>query len=1082
MPYIADLHIHSPYSRATSPSGDLAGLCAWARIKGIQVVATGDFTHPAWFNRLKEELVPAEPGLFRLKDETVPPALPGVIPAETPIRFLLSAEVSSIYKRHGKVRKVHNLLYAPDFASAERINATLAGIGNIESDGRPILGLDSRDLLEIMLEKAPEGFLAPAHIWTPWFSLFGSKSGFDTIEECFGDLADHVFALETGLSSDPDMNRRIAALDRFALFSNSDCHSPSKLGREANLFNTELSYFALRDALRRPNDGGFAATIEFFPEEGKYHCDGHRNCKVCLEPEETRKLAEKCPVCGRPLTVGVLHRVLELADRAQPLYPAGAPTVHSLIPLPELLGEIMEAGPATKGVIEQYARLISRFGSEFSLLLDTPTEEIATVSPVLAEAVGRVRAGKVIRTPGYDGEFGVIRVFEQGEARRFAGQSDLFGASRPGRRKKGAPRETAATTPALPARPAISAGPMAPTGRAANPEQQAAIESIARHILVSAGPGTGKTFTLVARAAHLLAHGADPNRMKAITFTNRAASEMQARLTRETGTEIWVGTFHRFCLEWLRRDDPELLVLGEEERELHLRHALPELGRGDLHVLRRQLTLHADGLNRGTIQEVFAAAPPLASYLNSLAPHHVVDLDLVIPLFVERLRGDAALRARVAAEVGWLLVDEFQDLNHAQYELVLLLAEQASIFAIGDPNQAIYGFRGSDLAFFSRFRERAEVTCHQLVRNYRSTPPIVEAASAVIRRNPQAGDCQLLAKLPGDQPCEWHPVASPQEEGERIARLIEEEMGGLANLSAASLDQRLANRGFADFAVLCRLTQVAEPIAEALKRRGIPCQMVGATPFYQRPPLRSALRLILSAAPEASLADLLALCKDGGVAAGALASLEQRLPLKGADLLDQALALPLHTPEEQAIRHPLETASAFRHQARDGIRPALASAMTTLSIDPATEEARRFLDLAGIFGGDLDAFVAHLRENGQATVYDARAEAVAIMTMHAAKGLEFPVVFLAGIEEEVIPCTIATLTPDVAEERRLFYVAMTRARERLVITSAASRTVFNRMAAHRPSRFIQEIPSSLLARIDRPEPRTRPANRQMRLF
>lgn len=438
MDYIADLHIHSPYSRATSPESNLAGLAGWAGVKGIQVIGTGDFTHPGWFRRLKDALEPAEPGLFRLKNEAVIASpLPGVTPLAGPVRFLLSAEISCIYKRHGVVRKVHNLLYVPDFASAERLNAKLAGIGNIESDGRPILGLDSRDLLEILLEQAPEGFLVPAHIWTPWFSLFGSKSGFDSIEECFGELTPHVFALETGLSSDPDMNRLITGLDRFALISNSDCHSPSKLGREANLFSTGLDFFALRDAIRGNRRDTFRATVEFYPEEGKYHADGHRACHVCLDPVESRRLGLACPVCGRPLTVGVYHRVMELADREEPLYREDSPEVFSLIPLPELLGEIIGAGPASKGVMEQYSRAIGLFGSEFNLLLHAPLDEIRDASPVLGEAVGRMRAGRVIRTPGYDGEYGVIRVFEEGEAERLAGHGSLFGdGPAPRRRKK----------------------------------------------------------------------------------------------------------------------------------------------------------------------------------------------------------------------------------------------------------------------------------------------------------------------------------------------------------------------------------------------------------------------------------------------------------------------------------------------------------------------------------------------------------------------------------------------------------------------------------------------------------------------
>ncbi len=414
MDYVADLHVHSPFSRATSRAGDLAGLFAWARVKGIQVVGTGDFTHPGWFARLKEQLVAAEPGFFRLKNENVAPALSLITPVPGPVRFVLTAEISSIYKRGGRVRKVHNLLFAPDFDSVARINRRLAAIGNIESDGRPILGLDSRDLLEIMLQQCPDGFLVPAHIWTPWFALFGSKSGFDAIEDCFGDLTPHIFALETGLSSDPAMNRLVSALDRFTLISNSDCHSPARLGREANLFTAGFDYFAMREAIKKP-ETGFAATIEFYPEEGKYHLDGHRKCGVCLEPLESSILHDLCPVCGRPLTIGVSHRISDLADRREPVYPPGSPQVYHLIPLPEILAEIAGRGPGSKTVLREYVRVISRFGSEFELLLNTPLEEITGMSPVLGEAVKRIRENRVIKSPGCDGEFGVIRVFAPGE-------------------------------------------------------------------------------------------------------------------------------------------------------------------------------------------------------------------------------------------------------------------------------------------------------------------------------------------------------------------------------------------------------------------------------------------------------------------------------------------------------------------------------------------------------------------------------------------------------------------------------------------------------------------------------------------
>lgn len=417
MNYAADLHIHSPFSRATSPQSDLFGLASWARIKGINVLGTGDFTHPAWLAALKTELVPAEPGFFALRDR-----IPDVFPltAEpappSPVRFLLSAEISCIYKRHGKVRKVHNLLYVPDFGSAERINLRLAKIGNIHSDGRPILGLDSRDLLEIVLEEAPQGFLVPAHIWTPWFSLFGSRSGFDCIQDCFGDLTDHIFALETGLSSDPEMNRLISALDRFTLISNSDCHSPSKIGREANLFSAGFDYFSLQEALRTNNRATFRGTIEFFPEEGKYHADGHRACNVSLHPHQTRTLNAVCPVCNKPLTVGVLYRVTELADRKHPIFRHDAPESFSMIPLTEILSEILDSGPATKKVMQQYQRIVNRFGTELHVLMEADIDEIEAFVPPLGEAIVRMRSGKVTRKPGFDGEYGTIRVFAPQEA------------------------------------------------------------------------------------------------------------------------------------------------------------------------------------------------------------------------------------------------------------------------------------------------------------------------------------------------------------------------------------------------------------------------------------------------------------------------------------------------------------------------------------------------------------------------------------------------------------------------------------------------------------------------------------------
>jgi len=410
MRFIADLHIHSKYSRACSRSLEPETLYRWCQLKGITVLATGDFTHPGWFAELQEKLVPAEAGLYQLKaeparrqDQEVPQS------CRAPVRFLLESEISCIYKRDGKVRKVHHLVFAPSFAAAARLNVRLGRIGNVRSDGRPILGLDSRELLAIVREASPEAYLVPAHAWTPHFAVFGSESGFDSLEECFGDLASEIFAIETGLSSDPPMNWRLSALDRLALISNSDAHSPEKLGREANLFACELSYADIFAAIRGRDPRRFLKTLEFFPEEGKYHVDGHRKCGARLDPAETIRKGGLCPKCGKPVTVGVLHRVEKLADRKQGKRPAGAPDFESLIPLKEVLGQVLRVGPGSVKVNALYHRLLARFGSELRILRELPAADLEREGlPLAALALERMRKGEVQVQPGFDGEYGVI--------------------------------------------------------------------------------------------------------------------------------------------------------------------------------------------------------------------------------------------------------------------------------------------------------------------------------------------------------------------------------------------------------------------------------------------------------------------------------------------------------------------------------------------------------------------------------------------------------------------------------------------------------------------------------------------------
>jgi uncharacterized protein (TIGR00375 family) len=431
MRFIADLHIHSKFSRATSRDMVLDTLAYWAKVKGLRLLATGDFTHPEWLFLMKEKLRPSGNGFFEFKNGVQPPDDPylrGVAFSPKDVSFILSTEISFIYSKGGKVRKIHLMLLAPDFESVERINGRLSAVGNLRSDGRPILGLDVRLFCRMVAETCPRCVVIPSHIWTPWFSLFGANSGFDTIQECFEDMTPMIFALETGLSSDPPMNWRLSALDRFALVSNSDAHSPSKLGREANVFDTEFSYRGLMDTLRSRDPKRFLRTIEFFPEEGKYHYDGHRKCGVVLSPRESMTAGDLCPKCGKPLTIGVLHRVEELADRESGDGVPGRIPFKNLVPLNEVIAEALGRTPESQAVWDLYFRFIHEFGDEFAVLAEVPVAELARIAPDrIALGIDRMRQGRVRIVPGHDGEYGVIHLFDDGPAEdRQASQLSLF--------------------------------------------------------------------------------------------------------------------------------------------------------------------------------------------------------------------------------------------------------------------------------------------------------------------------------------------------------------------------------------------------------------------------------------------------------------------------------------------------------------------------------------------------------------------------------------------------------------------------------------------------------------------------------
>lgn len=408
MKFFADFHIHSRYSRATSKRMDLEGISKSAKLKGVKLMGTGDFTHPIWFAELKKGLTQAGNGIFSFNN----------------INFILTCEVNNIYVKEGKLRKNHNVIITPSFESAEKIAEYLSRYGKIESDGRPILSLDAEMMFEKIMDIDDRNYFIPAHIWTPWFSLFGSRSGFDKIEECFGDLTDEILALETGLSSDPEMNWMLSSLDRFTLVSNSDAHSPENIGREANCFDCDMDYDAIMETIKKGDRDKFLFTVEFFPEEGKYHYDGHRKCNISVNPITDKKKDNICPHCGKPLTVGVLHRIMELSDREFGFVPPGRIPFKKVVPLREIIAEMEGCGKGTKTVERKYLTMVSHIGTELEILLDADYDKIEDFSDSnTALAIKKVREDNISVKPGYDGVYGEINILGEKKVKE---QLELF--------------------------------------------------------------------------------------------------------------------------------------------------------------------------------------------------------------------------------------------------------------------------------------------------------------------------------------------------------------------------------------------------------------------------------------------------------------------------------------------------------------------------------------------------------------------------------------------------------------------------------------------------------------------------------
>ncbi len=945
MLYYTDLHIHSKYSRATSKSCNLEELAIWAKKKGLSLISTGDFTHPAWFAEIQEKLVPSDDGTFRLRPEIEKEIFKG----ETPVKFILSVEISTIYKKWDKTRKVHHVCFVPDLDAAQNFRQKLDAIGNIKSDGRPILGLDSRNLLETVLESGENSYIIPAHIWTPWFSVLGSKSGFDSIEDCYGDLAEHIFAVETGLSSDPEMNWHVSKLDKFRLVSNSDAHSPSKLAREATVFNKAPDYYSIMNALKTGE--GYEGSVEFFPEEGKYHEDGHRKCNVCLTPEETKKLGGICPVCGKPMTIGVSYRVNELSDRTEIITPPEtAGNVYSLVPLQEIISEIMQVGPSSKSVTMEYEKMINKFGSELAILQDIPTDEISKQSTLLGEAITRLRAGKVIKHAGYDGEYGVIRLFEDNKLVKKGAINLKLKLDLPATAKK------------TPKYEQVEIKPLQKEAKTHNKKygldefQQAAVENPSPKLLIIAGPGSGKTTVLTNRIAYLInEQNVAPQNCLAITFTRRAANEMHERLSKllKSGADlINISTFHALCYSILKENyqlagvDENFIVMSEKEKEMCK----------DLQLLENALSF-----------------------------------DDLITFTVKLLSENDAILNKYREGFKYVSVDEYQDIDENQYKLIrLLVPETGNIFVIGDPNQAIYGFRGGDAKFFNNFTaDYPNAQIINLKNNYRSTNSIVDASNQMIN------SFNIVSVY--DKPHEKitiHTAPTDKAEAEFAASTIERLIGGhnFFSIDSERTSGEDYNYSFSDFAILYRTSTQLPPIIDALKRTGMPYVNLSNDLLIDKKIFREFLNKLIS---------------------------------------------------DEDLNAQIEKLSAeYKETIEDYI------------LKYISELAQK--------SDNINEFIHQVSLLTEADTLDKRADRITLMTLHASKGLEFKCVFIVGLENGILPLYRAKTKEEMEEERRLLYVGMTRAKERLFLSHAQKRRWLGTLQNLPTSEFLEKIKEDLL--------------------
>jgi uncharacterized protein (TIGR00375 family) len=994
----------------------------------------------------------------------------------------------------------------PDLDSVYNLNLKLDKIGNIKSDGRPILGLDARDLLEIVLETTQSALFIPAHIWTPWFSLFGSKSGFDSIGECFEDLSNYIYAAETGLSSDPPMNWRVSGLDGLTLISNSDAHSPSNLGREANIFNTDLSYPKIMSAIKSGNPGEFLGTFEFYPEEGKYHLDGHRKCKVCLKPSQSKANNGLCNVCGKPMTLGVLYRVEELADRPEGLKPKKSHPYYNLVPLAEILSEILNVGPKSKKVQRNYMAALESLGPEFKILHNLSINDIKKAGiPLLGEAINRMRKKKVTIFPGYDGEYGKVKIFRQGEKEKLLGQKQLF--EFPVLDKKILEEEPyiqKKQTPGLSKEPIKTKdSTQIKTFDRLNKDQLKAVKHKTGPLLIVAGPGTGKTLTLTHRIAYIITEkNVSTDNILAVTFTNKAAREMRDRLLLlmdDTKELPEVTTFHSFCFKTLKdlNNDKNYAIIDDYDRKALIIEAIKQAEiKGNkvstkpsdlLNMIisaKQNILSPQDNLKEINKSETKEFSAIYKEYQNILSIQDLYDYEDLIFNIVRLLESDMDFCKQYQDKYKYIFVDEYQDLNQGQYRIIKALTKpDSNICVIGDPDQSIYGFRGSDVRYFKNFlRDYPEAKAINLNQNYRSTETILKASYQTIKNHKEYNSLgsvsRVYSDIKGTKTINILELVSEKAEAVAIGKIIEKMVGGIGfhSIDYGSVDSSCIKKqmGFSDFAVLFRSWVQSQIIADILDKANIPYQILSRENVFNSKgvsELLSFLKIINGRGSYVDFERIIDLTKSG-IGKKTLIIFKTWC-YKNKFSLKEAMLKTCRFPVDGMSRSSQQKLYAFivnilktKEKIKDlSLEEKLLYLSEKTKVkDIITEQALNDI-IVLTRNPDVKSsdFLSSIALHTDTDIYSSRAEKVSLMTIHTAKGLEFPVVFIAGCEDGFIPMKkYGDEKPDIDEERRLFYVAMTRAKERLYFTYAKKRRVYGKMITREVSPFINDIEMSLI--------------------